>query len=86
MLKNDSSVSIYDSHLCKFIPCQWRIFLLDEVKEIEYNSGVTLDLPKPYFVVISLYIGSFKADIETFELGRLIYVVDKFLFPIVLCP
>ena len=86
ILTNDSSVSIYGSPLWEFIPCQWRSWLLDEVKEIECYMVVTLDSHKPYFIGISLDIGSFKSDIESFDLGRLISGVNKFLFPNILCP
>ena len=86
ILTNDSSVSIYGSPLWEFIPCQWRSWLLDEVKEIECYMVVTLDSHKPYFIGISLDIGSFKSDIESFDLRRLISGVNKFLFPNILCP
>ena len=43
-------------------------------------SGVTLDSRNMYFVDISLDIGGFKADIETFQLVRIIYGINKFLF------
>ena len=77
MLTNYSSISIYGYHLWKLIPCQCRNLWLDEVKGIECYSGVTLDSLKPYFVDISLDIGSFKADIESFGLGRLMSGVNK---------
>ena len=60
MLTKDSSISIYGSDIWNLIPSQWRHWWLDEGKEIECCSGVTLDSPKPYFVEFSLYIGSFE--------------------------
>ena len=55
-------------------------------KDIECYSIVTMDSPKPYFVDVSSDIGSFKAEIEIFELGRLMSGVNKFLFQNILCP
>ena len=81
MITTDYYVSIYGFHLWKFIPYQWINWWFDKVKEIEGCSRVTLDSPKPYFVEISLDTGSFKADIGAFELVRLMYGVNKFLFP-----
>ena len=86
MLTTDYYVSIYGFHLWKFIPYQWINWWFDKVKEIEGCSRVTLDSPKPYFVEIYLDIGSFKADIESVELGKLIYGVNKFLLTNLLCP
>ena len=81
MITTDYYVFIYGFHLWKFIPYRWINWWFDKVKEIEGYSRVTLDSPKPYFVDISLDIVSFKADIEAFELVRLMYGVNKFLFP-----